>query len=199
MILLDNGHGSDTPGKRSPVWSDGLYVQEWRYARMVVDGIADGLERMGIPYAVLVPEEKDVPLGERCFRANRIAARNGDHQVLLVSVHLNASDVVNKGSGWEIHTYKGTSASDEYAKVFWNCAKEELGDRFPMRGDFIDGDPDWDSNFAILRDTVCPAVLTENLFMTNEKDCRFLMSDEGFKTIVDIHLKAIAKICGISE
>lgn len=47
MILLDNGHGSDTPGKRSPVWSDGLYVQEWRYARMVVDGIADGLERMG--------------------------------------------------------------------------------------------------------------------------------------------------------
>ena len=74
-------------------------------------------------------------------------------------------------------------------------AKEILGDKFPIRGDHSDGDPDWDSNFAILRDTVCPAILTENLFMNNEKDCRFLMSDEGVQAVIDIHLRAIQKIC----
>ena len=195
MIILDNGHGSNTPGKRSPIWSDGAYLQEWRYCRMVVQGISKGLARLGLPHSVLVPEEHDIVLSERCRRANRIASRNGASQTLLISVHLNAARETDTASGWEVHTFTGRSRSDEYAAVFWDCAKEVLGDRFPMRGDHTDGDPDWDSNFAILRDTVCPALLTENLFMNNEKDCRFLMSEEGLQAIIDIHLKAIQKIC----
>jgi N-acetylmuramoyl-L-alanine amidase len=56
-----------------------------------------------------------------------------------------------------------------------------------------DGDPDWESNFTVLKKTVCPAILTENLFMTNKDDVRFLMSKEGFDAIVNLHLKAIKK------
>ena len=29
MIILDNGHGSNTPGKRSAIWSDGAYLEVW--------------------------------------------------------------------------------------------------------------------------------------------------------------------------
>ena len=65
-----------------------------------------------------------------------------------------------------------------------------------MRADWSDGDPDWDSNFAILRDTKCAAVLTENLFMDNEEDCRYLLSSEGKETITQIHVQAILKILG---
>jgi N-acetylmuramoyl-L-alanine amidase len=65
-----------------------------------------------------------------------------------------------------------------------------------MRGDWTDNDPDWDSNFAILRDTKCPAVLTENLFMDNAEDCRYLLSDEGKEAIVKIHVQSILKITG---
>ena len=28
-VLLDNGHGENTPGKRSPKWSDGSQLFEW--------------------------------------------------------------------------------------------------------------------------------------------------------------------------
>ena len=28
-VILDNGHGKDTPGKRSPVWTDGAQLFEW--------------------------------------------------------------------------------------------------------------------------------------------------------------------------
>jgi len=194
MIILDNGHGCDTPGKRSPIWEDGRYILEWRYTRAVVRKIAEELKALDIPCHILVPEDNDIPLRTRVQRANKIAAQNGISQTLLVSVHLNAAPDINIASGWEIHTSPGETKSDEYARVFWNTAKEILGDRFPMRGDFEDGNPDRDSSFAIIRDTACPAVLTENLFMNSEKDCRFLMSEEGEKAIIDIHLKSIAQV-----
>ena len=78
-------------------------------------------------------------------------------------------------------------------------AKKLLGHKFPMRGDLEDGNPDRDSSFAIIRDTMCPAVLTENLFMDNENDYRFLMSDEGLQTIIDIHVNAVSRIVAISH
>ena len=196
MIILDNGHGRNTPGKRSPIWEDGSYLLEWKYCRAIVKGIEHGLKGLNIPCHVLVPEDTDIPLRTRVLKANRIAAENGISQTLLVSVHLNAAQENNTASGWEIHTSPGETKSDEYARVFWETAKEILGDRFPMRGDFEDGNPDRDSSFAIIRDTACPAILTENLFMNSEKDCRFLMSEEGEKAIIDIHVKSIQKISG---
>lgn len=194
MIILDNGHGCDTPGKRSPIWKDGSYLQEWKYCRAIVQEIAMVLKKEGIPYHILVPEDHDIPLRTRVHRANKVAAQNGISQTLLISVHLNASPQINSASGWEIHTSPGETKSDEYARVFWNTAKEILGDCFPMRGDFEDRNPDRDSSFAIIRDTACPAVLTENLFMNTEKDCRFLMSPEGEKAIIDLHIKSIIRI-----
>lgn len=35
-ILLDNGHGYDTPGKRSPIWPDGSQLFEWEFNRDIV-------------------------------------------------------------------------------------------------------------------------------------------------------------------
>lgn len=197
MVILDNGHGEDTPGKRSPIYQDGCQIFEWDYTRKIVEGIAKGLTRLGLPHSVLVPESTDIPLRTRVQRANRIAAQNGISRTLLISVHLNAAQIPDTGSGWEVHTSSGETRSDEYARIFWEEAKKMLGYRFPMRGDFEDGNPDRDSSFAIIRDTSCPAVLTENLFMNNEKDCRFLMSDEGMQTIIDVHLNAISRIVAI--
>lgn len=194
MIILDNGHGLDTPGKRSPIWEDGSYLLEWKYCRSIVREIEKELKALGIPCYILVPETNDIPLRTRVQRANRVAAQNGISQTLLVSVHLNAARDINQGSGWEIHTSPGETRSDEYARIFWEVASELLGDKFPMRGDWEDGNPDRDSSFALIRDTACPAVLTENLFMNTEKDCRFLMSAEGEKAIIDIHVGAIARI-----
>lgn len=194
MIILDNGHGADTPGKRSPIWENGSYLLEWKYTRAIVKKIEKSLKALKIPCHILVPEDNDIPLRVRVQRANRIAAQYGISQTLLVSIHLNAAREVNTASGWEIHTSPGETKSDEYARIFWETAKELLGDRFPMRGDFEDGNPDRDSSFAIIRNTACPAVLTENLFMNNEKDCKFLMSEEGEQTIVELHIKSMLKL-----
>lgn len=194
-ILIDNGHGENTPGKRSPLWPDGTRLFEWQYTREIAMAVEHLLRKAGVDAECIVREDLDVPLSERCRRVNEICREVGPQNCLLVSIHCNACN--GKARGWEVHTYLGQSKSDEYATVFWNTAKELLDAKSRMRGDWTDGDPDWDSNFAILRDTKCPALLTENLFMDEENDCRFLLSPEGRRTIVAIHVTSILKILKI--
>ena len=195
-FLIDNGHGEETPGKRSPVWPDGSRLLEWEYNRIIAKEVVNSLKSLGVMSELLVPEKNDVSLNERCRRANKIAQVVGRKNCLLVSIHVNASTGLPtaKAKGWEVHTYTGQSVSDTYATVFYNEALSVLLNDTKMRADWSDKDPDFDSNFAVLRDTICPSVLTENLFMDNVDDCKFLLSEIGKKKIVDIHVNAILKI-----
>lgn len=187
LVLLDNGHGYDTPGKMSPVWQDGTQLYEWKFNRKVVKEIHLRLRMLGIESHILVPEEYDVPLKERVERVNEICKNRND--VILISIHVNAGG----GTGWEVWTSKGETKSDYYAILFYTSACQYLKN-WRIRTDFSDGDPDWESQFYILRNTRCPAVLTENMFMDNEKDCMFLMSDEGLYTLAALHVDAIITI-----
>ena len=190
IVLLDNGHGKETAGKRSPVWSDGSQLFEWEFNRDIVCRIVEKLQADGIPYRVLVPEENDVSLTERAKRANEYAKEfNGKAYVL--SIHANAGG----GTGWEVYTSPGQTPSDAIATVLCNEAEKEFApDGWKMRFDHTDGDPDKENQFYILKHTVCPAVLSENFFMDTEKDCRFMLSDAGRERIAKIHYEAIKRI-----
>jgi N-acetylmuramoyl-L-alanine amidase len=63
-----------------------------------------------------------------------------------------------------------------------------------IRDDYSDGDPDKESDFYILRKTICPAVLVENLFMTNKKDYEFLLSECGQDQLSNIIVNTIKEI-----
>lgn len=190
IVILDNGHGEETAGKRSPVWGDGSQLYEFEFNRDIVKRISEALTAAGIDCRVLVPELTDISLGERCRRANAIYDECGG-DCFLLSIHANAGG----GTGWEVHTSKGDTKADKIATEFWEAARKEFApEGWRMRGDFRDKQPDWDSNFYILKHTKCPAVLTENFFMDTEKDCRFIMSDDGRERIAKIHVLAIKKL-----
>lgn len=190
IVLLDNGHGKETAGKRSPVWSDGSQLFEWEFNRDIVRRIAEKLEADGIPYRVLVPEETDISLTERARRANEIAKENNGKAYVL-SIHANAGG----GTGWEVYTSPGQTPSDAIATVFFEEAgREFVPDGWRMRSDYSDGDPDKEANFYVLTKTTCPAILTENFFMDTEKDCRFIMSEDGRERIANMHVAAIKRV-----
>ena len=189
VVILDNGHGKETKGKRSPVWPDGSQLLEWEFNRDVVCRLTEMLVRSGIPYEVLVPEMSDVPLSERCRRANEIYDRNNGH-CFLISIHSNAGG----GSGIEVYTSRGETDADGIAFGIFNQLDEEFGKEWPMRADWADGDPDKEEGFYILRHTKCPAVLVELFFMDNEKDCRFILSGEGRQRCASAIYKAIRNI-----
>ena len=187
LFILDNGHGIETPGKRSPIWEDGSQLLEWKFTRNIVKGIANRLTALGIDNVILVPEDQDISLQERCRRVNAIYKDRPDS--VLISVHANAGG----GTGFECFTSKGATKSDIYESVLYNKASQYLKG-WKIRTDATDGDLDKEEDFYILKYTHCPAVLTENLFMDNKKDCLFLMSKEGQLCIINMHVAAIIEI-----
>ena len=187
-ILIDNGHGHNTPGKRSP---DGKF-REYAYNREIAKRIVADLIDRGYDAELLVPEDNDISLEERVRRVNALCSAHGKSNVILVSVHVNAagngSNWTN-ATGWSVYTCKGQTASDKLAE----CLCEAAIKNFPgkrIRTDYSDGDSDWEENFYILRHTLCPAVLTENFFMDG-LDLKFLQSKAGKQAIVDTHVEGI--------
>lgn len=187
LIILDNGHGRETSGKRSPAWPNGTQLFEYEFNRDIVKRIKAKLDRLNIESVVLVPELEDISLSERCKRANKIYDSN--HDCLLLSIHANAGG----GTGWEAWTSIGKTKSDDYATILYDTARKYFAN-WKIRTDYSDGDPDWESNFYILKNTKCPAILTENFFMDTRKDCEFIMSDAGRELIADMHVDFIKQI-----
>lgn len=187
-ILIDNGHGENTPGKRSP---DGKF-REYLYAREIAKDIEGELKFIGLDAERIVTETEDISLEERARRVNEICGRLGAENVVLISIHCNASKngEWGKARGWSAYTSKGKTKSDELATMLYvEAAKHFAGQT--LRKEFSDGDPDWEEAFYILRKTKCPAVLTENFFMDNEQDLAYLTSKEGREAIVRTHVAAL--------
>lgn len=207
IVLIDNGHGSDTPGKCSP----DRKLKEYLKSREIARRLETALQLRFTEAILLVPEYKDISLAERCRRANAYCDKYGKDNVLLVSIHCNAAGGDGKwksAGGWCVYTSPGKTKADDLATALWNAANEGLKsykERFPilqkqgaydsrqkpMRADWSDGDPDFEARFYILVHTKCAAVLTESLFQDNKADCDFLLSEEGTKEIVELHANGI--------
>ena len=170
LILIDNGHGHNTPGKRSP---DGKFL-EYAYNREIATRIVADLTDRGHNAQLLVPEPEDIPLSERVRRINAHCNTLGKSNVILISIHVNAAGNGSKwlnATGWSVYTCKGQTASDKLAECLCQAAiKNFPGHR--IRTDISDGDMDWEEGFYILRKSLCPAVLTENFFMDNISDLK---------------------------
>ena len=187
-ILIDNGHGHNTPGKRSP---DGKF-REYAYNREIAKRIVADLIDRGYDAELIVPEDNDISLEERVRRVNKICLASDPSCVILVSIHVNAAGNGSKwtnATGWSVYTCKGQTASDKLAECLCEAAIKNFPGR-RIRTDYSDNDPDWEENFYILRHTLCPAVLTENFFMDG-LDLEFLQSKAGKQAIVDTHVEGI--------
>jgi N-acetylmuramoyl-L-alanine amidase len=187
VVILDNGHGSNTAGKCSP----DKRVMEWRVTRDIVDIIHRELVHKGYEAIKLVKEEIDVSLSERCKRANEICKEKGVSNCILISVHINAAGGRGKwhdARGFSAHIAANASRKSKVlAKALWDKAIEHdmKGNRcVPKEGYIV-------QNLAMCRDTKCPAVLTENLFMDNKEDAELLLSNEWKKRIAMAHVQAI--------
>jgi N-acetylmuramoyl-L-alanine amidase len=192
-IILDNGHGGIIDGRyvtapnKMYKHSESVYLYEGVFNRKVVSYLSDMLKDINIDHEILVPENEDISLSERVRRINKIYYEN-ETRTLTVSVHGNAGG----GTGVEVFTSRGQTLSDQFADIFLKEAASFLPTQ-RMRVDTSDGDLDKEVNFKIL---MCkgPAVLTENLFMDNYKDCIYMMSDNGQIRIAEYHASAIQKI-----
>lgn len=193
-ILISNGHGVDTNGRHSP----DMRLREYKWSREIAEMITVKLREKGYDAERIVTEEKDISLSERTRRVNAICNKFGTKNCVLVSIHNNAAGGDGKwhdARGFSVFVSKNASAkSKALAALFTDLAKARnmLGNRSVPKEKYWTWS--WTTaDIAILKNTNCPAVLTENFFQDNKADVDYLLSDKGKREIVDLHVDALAQ------
>lgn len=187
LIALDDGHGMETAGKRTPLIPElGRVIHENEFNRAVVNYLDEELRRCGFETLMVAPGDGDTSLSERTNLAN---SKNAD---IFVSIHYNAYDGKFDGydpEGLSIHIYPGSQSGRKLAE----CVLKYLKEGTPQKNRGI-----VESNFHVLRETNMPAILSENGFMDNKREA-MLMLDENFqKEVAQEHTKGICDYFGVA-
>ncbi|MEW9079331.1 N-acetylmuramoyl-L-alanine amidase [Terrisporobacter glycolicus] len=206
LIALDDGHGMETPGKRTPPLKNDLYIdgklirkkgeviKENEFNRAVVKYLEKALKRCGFDVLLVAPGDSDVPLKTRVIRANSAGAD------AYVSKHYNAV-----GEKWQskvkgpvtiIH-YNSSSKSKELAKnvheELWKLHKDYNCKNFGVGKDTdISG-----FSLYVLRNTKMPAILTESGFMDNMTEAVKMLDPTFQKLDAEGTCKGICKTFGV--
>lgn len=206
-IILDPGHGKNglnTSGKCSPIldaneWDlSHPYVYQKRYRegnsnRDIVWLLTIELNKLGYTVHNTNPEDREMGLATRVKRANEICKKYGTDNCLFISVHSNAAPTSN-GNQWSTATgfsvYVAKQCSETSRRMASKCyelacAAGYKGNRArPAKGY-------WEANFYVIKNTLCPAILTENLFYNTKSDLHLLMDDKVIRDIVKYHVDTI--------
>ncbi|SDD29297.1 N-acetylmuramoyl-L-alanine amidase [Paenibacillus sp. UNCCL117] len=185
LIALDNGHGAQTAGKRTPVFPDSTPVmREWEFNRRVVQLLKIELERCGFRTIEVSPGEADTDLMLRTKRANDAGAD------FYLSVHANAA-----GGNWSsangIETLTAVSGDGlRIGKVLQRYLVQATGlrDRGIKDGTWL----------AVVKYTKMPAALVECGFMDNLTEARLLISETYRQTCAVALAKGLCEAYGVS-
>jgi len=163
IILVDIGHGITPQYKLNDPGACGNNLIEANLNEIISNGVIKRLQNKYICEIIVLPRGK---LSDRTNYANKI---NADY---LISFHCNSATNINAG-GWESHIYTNPSSkSIEYQKVIHNEVMSYL-----KNYNVIDRGMK-KSNFHILRESNIPAILLENLFVSNVNDAKLLKDNK---------------------
>lgn len=176
-IYIDPGHGGNDPGA---VGIGGIKEKDINLA--VAKYLQTELKRQG--FDVMMSRTSDVTksLKERTSEANKWGAD------IVVSNHSNAHPR-NIIHGTETYVYKYGFKSEMLANNVQINLVSTLGTK--NRGVK-------EGNFAMVRDTVAPAILVELGFISNEEDCAKLMTATYQKECAVAICKGICKYFGVT-
>jgi N-acetylmuramoyl-L-alanine amidase len=176
-IVLDAGHGGTDSG------AVGNGLREKDLTLNIVKKIGNLLnDYEGVEVHYTRTDDRFLELSERAAIANKL---NADY---FISVHINAGG----GTGFESYIYNGnvSSATIAYQNVIHAEIVKAINvtDRGKKR-----------ANYAVLRETKMPAILTENLFIDNENDTAKLKSEQFLQQIAYGHVQGIVKAFGLKK
>jgi N-acetylmuramoyl-L-alanine amidase len=187
LIALDDGHGYNTAGKRTPpiIELDNRVILENEFNCAVVGYLDEELRRLGFKTLLTAPNLADIPLKTRVDMANEAKAD------LFISVHYNAFDGSFCGadpSGVEVHCYKGSIEGRKLAK----CILDQLIQGTPQINRGIK-----ESEFYVLKYTKMPAILSENGFMDNKREALLMINDGFRREVAQEHARGICDYYGV--
>ena len=211
VVAIDPGHGGVDRGSEGPGF--GEYEMTWRTANDLADLLeADGRLR---PCLTLTETESQDPDSPRIMPSERARRAAEAGAALLLSIHGN-SDPVYGASGYECYAIPvGRDHHDESLRFAQLVAAKfgALGQR--LRGAdgvkyiFYDQDDNkyerdatdttvyTDPTFGVLEYAECPAILSEQCFLTNSADVDLLGDEDGCQLAARQYYEAICQWFGL--
>ena len=192
LVALDDGHGVNTAGKRSPlVPSLGRSIRENEFNKSVVGILEKELKRCGIEVLQLAPTDEDTPLTARTKKANDAKAD------ILVSIHFNAVGTTfdySSAQGFSVHIQPEMKADiNSAAHRLAKYISEELKNNTQQVNRGIVG-----QNLHMTRESNMPAVLVECGFMDDEREALLMISAAFHKECAQEIAKAICRFLGVT-
>ena len=163
LIAIDDGHGMETSGKRTPLFpGTNIFMRENEFNSAVAQLLGIELKRCGFETVFVALGDKDIPLAERVRIANSADAD------LYISIHANAlTGEWGPHGGIETYHYPNSQKGKQAAEI--------------IHRHLLHGTPLVDrgvktANFYVLKHTKMPAVLVECGFMDNIFEAQLLLS-----------------------
>lgn len=180
LIALDDGHGIDTAGKRTPlVLEIGRAIKENEFNSAVVKYMDEMLRFIGFGTLLVAPTDADTSLVARTNLAN---SKGAD---AFFSIHFDAmGNVWGSAEGHSIFVYPGSTTSRKFAE----CVAEFLKQGTAQKWRGIK-----EQNFHVLRETKMPAILSENGFMDNKREALLMIDTNLQKEVAREHVQGICK------
>lgn len=180
LIYLDGGHG----GKDSGAVGNGL--QEKNIVLDICRRIENELKSYDCRVMQSRTADTYLTLAERAAKANKAKA------TVFVSVHVNAARTTS-ARGFETFRYSTAPAkTTAFQNVLHAEIMKSIGSAITDRGNKS-------ANFHVLRETAMPAVLTENLFISNVADAELLDAASFRQKIAEGHANGIVKFLGLKK
>ncbi|WJQ07670.1 N-acetylmuramoyl-L-alanine amidase [Geobacillus stearothermophilus] len=181
-IVIDPGHEGVGNALDPGAVANGLKEAELtlKIAKHIYDMLS---EYEGIQVRMTRTGDQRLTLSQRAKMANDWGAD------FFLSIHINAGG----GTGFESFIYNGgvSQATIAYQNVIHQEIISSIGnvrDRGKKR-----------ANYAVLRETKMPALLTENLFIDNPNDAAKLKSEQFLLQVAYSHVQGIVKAFGLKK
>jgi len=179
-ICLDAGHGGSDPGAVSGAFYEKDVTLE------LVNMIKNKLASYPIDVVLTRDKDENIPLENRVIISNK---NNADY---FISMHCNSS-VNTAAKGWEIYIVAKGGKAEKLANKMRNITMQTNASVLKDRGVKT-------ANFYVLKNTVAPAVLVENAFISNYDDrTNVLKSREALNNLASCYTKAILEMLDIPE
>ena len=203
-VCIDAGHGGSDPGARG-------VVEEKEMTAQTSEALL----------ALLEADSNYIPLRSResydvtAKPSERAGAINAQSPQLLLSIHGNSAANGSTASGFEC--YPAVPGRTWHQESFYFArllagGMQSIGAKLRGRGGvryiyYLENDQKQlventytqvrnERSFTLLEDVDCPAVLSEQCFVTNVEDVERFGSEEGCKTVARIYYEAICAYFG---
>lgn len=187
-IALDDGHGMETAGKRTPfIPSISRFIHENEFNRAVVRLLDAELKRCGFGTVLTAPGDSDHSL------ASRVKVANDAKVDLFISIHYNALDGKFDGAGKDPEGFSAhIDPSGGQSQKFAEIAVKHLA-----KGTLQKNRGVVKQQLYVTANTKMPAVLFELGFMDNNREA-LLMIDPAFQKECAVEIaQAVCEFYGV--